>query len=89
MNFDPIIRPCWSGPPVIKTGMFSPWLSGGRIIRESNGKGENRDNITVWIGLFINTVDTSQEKAFSASLSSHAQPKQELNTHRLIIIIFQ
>ena len=54
---------------------------------------ENRENITVWIGqkriirlwdwsIDIYCSDTSQEKGYLASLSSHAQP----NTHRFIII---
>ena len=45
-----------------------------------NRKWDNRENITVWIGLFIealqHTSSTNQEKGQSASLLSHAQPKQ-------------
>ena len=41
------IHSCRSDPPVIKTRIYSPCLSGGRIIRKSNGKGGNCESITV------------------------------------------
>ena len=45
-----------------------------------NRKWDNRENITVWIGLFIealqHTSGTNQEKGHSASLLSHVQLEQ-------------
>ena len=81
--FEPPIHPCWSGPPVMKARMFSPWLSSGRTIKKSNGKGEKprEYNCMDW-SIDKYCSDTSQEKGYSASLLSHAQP----NTHRFIII---
>ena len=75
--FEPPIRPCWSGPPVMKTGMFSPW-DHQKVKRE---RGKQR-KYNCMIGLLINTVQTRARKMVIQRLYRRMLSP----THRFIII---